>query len=1073
MLVIDLKSLQNKLFWVTLCCNCACFLSQGLTTVTSLTRTKVTLNSTLVQMNSSVAPNVGSRMTSVKFTSSQIRSTTVTPSSTSSVTPLVTTERSTIVFTPFSSVEAFVSSEVTQVDTSAFTRLSVTLTSRLVTPAKSTKLAQSSTIVSHRTSVTRSVTPNLTARVTPSSTRVKSTQIASSLENTSVTSTLTLKDATSVTFLVTPSVTFSFQTSVTTFPFKPSSVPSTVLSSIPKSQTSLSLILSVTSRVTSSVPSLLTPSVTSGVFGSMTTATSVLSKATSATSIVSTSSLSLKKSSLTSTTSSVLNVTQSSDQLSSKAVLPSLSVTSLVTRFSSSTAWSSSKQFTVSRSVSLVKTARLYSSRFSPVTKTSVTQPSSPSMLSTPHLTLSSKKTTTLSPSASPISSVVSAESSVVSRISIRSSSAVSFASSKSIVILNSSFESSRLLSFSKSGIAGSGASLSLSRAVVTPFLSRHVTSKSRNLVLPSQFSSPFLSVSLSTFPVSSTVPSFSRDLKSSLVAVSSQLLSTLSFFSDFQFSNLSRTLSSIITNTTSTQPTTSNQVPGVLSSTKSSYTSTSQTVVLATKYSPPNSIFFKYSSTHTSISQTVVLATKYFSPNSIFSKYSSTHTSISQTVVLATKYSSRHSSFSKSFHFSSILGTLQSSSSVLLSSNTTWTVTPTDSTVTLSVTPSSTVVIPTNSPPRLYNNMGRVSARAGKALYFTIPDDTFYDSEDRASTRNLSLSVSLANGTSIPSDFWLQFDNASQTIYGLPLSAHVPSGIIGEGFILRAQDSRGAEALDAFEVLVVPSEKPVVQELRVRIANDFLAFNRNVTQRLLLLKKIADYYGDPDRSLIRVLSFTPGSVIMTWTNDSLLTDSCDEEKLDYVANKVLLPDGEVREEFTDALQGFPVQSASQGRLGVCNGSEPDTGTPITAAPVSKIEGDLWHKHVLVGVLVVLIVLVLVALLIWYCRRRRPKPSNEKHTFKKRKPIVLGPEIELKPMPGKPLVLPDDDPSLPPSYISETSLDKPMYSDDEDEEDYGKRSPSVVYEPPPPFHAALAEDPRSSPPPMYLLPPVY
>lgn len=406
-----------------------------------------------------------------------------------------------------------------------------------------------------------------------------------------------------------------------------------------------------------------------------------------------------------------------------------------------------------------------------------------------------------------------------------------------------------------------------------------------------------------------------------------------------------------------------------------------------------------------------------------------------------------------------------------------TQTVMPTDSTVTLSVTPSSTVIIPTtapsNSPPRLYNNMGRVNAPAGKALFFTIPDDTFYDSEDKATTRSLALSVLLANGSSIPSDFWLQFDVASQTIYGLPLSAHVPSGVIGEGFILRAQDSQGAEALDAFEVLVVPSEKPVVQELIVKIANDFVTFNRNVSQRLLLLQKIAAYYGDPDRSLIRVLTFMPGSVIMTWANDSLPTDRCDEEKVDNVTNKVLLTDGEVREEFKDALQGFPVESASQRRLGVCNGTEPDTGAPITPAQQSRVKEDLWHKHVLVGVLVVLIILVLVGLLIWYCRRRRPKPFNEKRTFKKRKPIVLGPEIELQPIPGRPLVLPDDDPSQPPSYISETSLDKPVSSGDEDEEDYGKRSPSVVYEPPPPFHAVLADDPRNSPPPAYLLPPIY
>lgn len=332
---------------------------------------------------------------------------------------------------------------------------------------------------------------------------------------------------------------------------------------------------------------------------------------------------------------------------------------------------------------------------------------------------------------------------------------------------------------------------------------------------------------------------------------------------------------------------------------------------------------------------------------------------------------------------------------------------------------------------------------------------------------------MTLANGSSIPTDFWLQFDIASQTINGLPLDEHVPDGILGQVLVLRARDNNSAETFDAFEVLVVPSETPVVQELKVRITNEFATFN--LALKLALLKKIAAYYDDADESKITVLTFSPGSVIMTWTNDSLPTDKCDEEKLQYVTNKMLLPNGEVREEFREALRGFPVVSASQERFSVCNGSFiAPTETPIDPArKEARVEEHLWYKHVLVGLLIVVIIVVLAALLIWYCRRRRPKPLEEKRTFKKRKPIVLGPEIELKPLPGKPLVLPDDDPSLPSSYISETSFNKPTYSDDEDEEDYGKRRPSVVYEPPPPFYPPQDDYPRNSPPPAYLMPPMY
>ena len=394
---------------------------------------------------------------------------------------------------------------------------------------------------------------------------------------------------------------------------------------------------------------------------------------------------------------------------------------------------------------------------------------------------------------------------------------------------------------------------------------------------------------------------------------------------------------------------------------------------------------------------------------------------------------------------------------------------------MTRSVTPSSSIVRPTterpNSPPKVYNEMGRVSAPAGKALYLRIPDDTFYDSEDQATTRHLSLSVVFASGENIPSDFWLQFDNKTQTIYGLPLNAHVRSGVSGESLVLRARDSQGAEAFDAFELLVVPSEKPVVQELTLRISNDFRIFISNVSQRLLLLEKIAAFYGDSDSSQIRVLNFTAGSVIIKWTNDSLPTDTCDEEKVLFIADRIL-EGGEVKEEFKEALRDFPVENATQIRMGVCEGNQLGGETTIAPAQQSRIEeNNLWYKHVLTGLLFVLIILVLVAILVWYRRRRRPKPHNEKRTFKKRKPIILGQEIELVPMASKPIVLPADDPSQPPSYLSETSLDKPMSSDDE--EDYGKRSPSIRYQSPPPFHTAPTEDPRSSPPPAYTMPPMY
>ena len=924
--------------------------------------------STLVKMNSSTAPSyttVGSRITPVRVSSPQIESTASTQSNATTVTH---SKQSTVLVTRSSFVGSSLSSatQVTQVNSTVITSLAMTSKSSVVTQRSSLDVIESSRTVSKRTSissiVTRSRVSYSSVKVTPSSPFV-STVRSSELDSTSV---------------------------------------------IRSSRTNTSTVSTVTSRVTMIVTSPVAPSVTSGVISSVIKShtsslqtelivTSLLPR-TSLVTVVSTripKSISLLSSPLGSTARSIFSVVQSSDQLSSKTALPSRSLT-VTTPESESIISSTIRLLTSSPRIStaLYKTTKItttakevHSSSFSKVTETSKTFPT---------LDTSTRRITSVTDKTATFSSFLT----VLSRFPALLFSTVSFSSSKSGVILNSSFRSYssfssvKLLSFNTSGTFVSTASLSISRSSFTRYITPSHLTKSRKLV------------------------SHSRFLTS--------LLSTVTFSQTATYTN--------------TTPTASKQSPGIVSSTVSFRAkSISQTVVLATipMSKPPD-------------------------PSSV-------------AVVSRT---SKYSSFS--FHFSSILGILPSSSA-LSSSNATQSVTATGATQTVSVLPTSSVpatappTSPPNLPPLLLNNIGRVRAPAGKALQFTIPDDTFYDSEDRATTRNLSLSMTLANGSSIPTDFWLQFDIASQTINGLPLDEHVPDGILGQVLVLRARDNNSAVTFDAFEVLVVPSEKPLVQELRVRITNEFATFNRDLALRLALLKKIAAYYDDEDESKIRVLTFSPGSVIMTWTNDSLPTDRCDEEKLQYVTSKMLLPNGEVRKEFREALQDFPVVSASEERFGVCNESYiPPAETPIgPAKKEARAEENLWYKHVLVGLLIVLIIIVLAALLIWYCRRRRPKPASEKRTFKKRKPIVLGPEIELKPLPGKPLVLPDDDPSLPPSYISETSFNKPTYSDDEDEEDYGKRSPSVVYEPPPPFYPAQDDDIRNSPPPAYLMPPMY
>ena len=329
------------------------------------------------------------------------------------------------------------------------------------------------------------------------------------------------------------------QTIVTTLLSKKSSVTFVAFTSSPELQTPY---LSVTSRLPNTVTFLLTPG---------------------ASSVVRSSTFSLRASV---TTSLLFSVSFAAESMSSRTALSfeSSTFTILASKLSSSRA-----------STALYKTSlmtRVPSSRFSQVSTSVILQRSSRSTFSTSSPTSSVKFTST-------ISSVVSAKSSLVSRMSTPYMS--TFASRKSDIIFNSSFKSSISLSFVTSGSFIDTASLFLSRTIVTPFILCLLSFKSQNVTSSLTVSTPFLSVSLSIFVTSSS----SRKVISSLSFSSTQDHSS-SFISLSQLWHFSKTFS-FGTHTFSVQPIVSSQSVRVFSFTFISFPSKSQTLVLATTYSP------------------------------------------------------------------------------------------------------------------------------------------------------------------------------------------------------------------------------------------------------------------------------------------------------------------------------------------------------------------------------------------------------------------------------------------------------------------------------------------------------
>lgn len=77
------------------------------------------------------------------------------------------------------------------------------------------------------------------------------------------------------------------------------------------------------------------------------------------------------------------------------------------------------------------------------------------------------------------------------------------------------------------------------------------------------------------------------------------------------------------------------------------------------------------------------------------------------------------------------------------------------------------------NFAPTIKQRLRKLPVVAGKVFRFTIPEDSFQDFED-GNTKKLRLIFKSAQGTALSSSSWIQFDTATQEVYGLPLEEQV-----------------------------------------------------------------------------------------------------------------------------------------------------------------------------------------------------------------------------------------------------------------------------------------------------------
>ncbi|XP_071807076.1 dystroglycan 1-like [Asterias amurensis] len=402
------------------------------------------------------------------------------------------------------------------------------------------------------------------------------------------------------------------------------------------------------------------------------------------------------------------------------------------------------------------------------------------------------------------------------------------------------------------------------------------------------------------------------------------------------------------------------------------------------------------------------------------------------------------------------------------------------------------------NNAPTVNRRLKRVEAMEGKLLNFTIRRNTFSDIED-GDTRNLSLLVLTFELNELPAKFWLKFDKKSQTLYGLPLKEQAKEKRFD--LILVAQDSQGLQVRNPFEVVVaaapsIEDAPPPPVKMGMTLDIDYDEFINNPQMQLFILNKIAKAFGDSNADAITITEIKRGSVIISWVNNTLPTDQCNNELILELQSKIMTPDGKPTQALIDAfLPEFNITEVESVPLGVCASTTPVMAVVTTTADPglgggSNQPNDMWISTVLPAVVIAVILLIAgVIIFILYRKSRKGKLSDEdQNTFiNKGIPIIFADEIEdgeKQPSSGSPLIMKTEKPPLSPPEYTETqqpllnSSNQPGGGEEDDKHSLPMvdMSGTPSYQPPPPLSPSPPEN-RSNVPPRdissYRKPPAY
>ncbi|KAF4097944.1 dystroglycan [Onychostoma macrolepis] len=376
------------------------------------------------------------------------------------------------------------------------------------------------------------------------------------------------------------------------------------------------------------------------------------------------------------------------------------------------------------------------------------------------------------------------------------------------------------------------------------------------------------------------------------------------------------------------------------------------------------------------------------------------------------------------------------------------------------------------NIKPQLRNPIDQVNAYIGTYFEVKVPSDTFFDKEDGTTDK---LRLTLRKGSDVVGDdSWIQFNSTSQLLYGLPDQEH-------EGkheYFMQATDKGGLYAIDAFEVRVNRwgniVKSPVL--FTAVFEGDARTVTNDIHKKILLVKKLAQSFGDRNSSTVTLKNIMKGSIIVEWTNNSLQQNPCPKEQIQQLSRKISNNEGRPSPQFMHVMEpdfkalNITVRGTASCRnyMFVPLGEIPDpTTSPVTpAVGAGRQSNDDVYLHTVIPAVVVAAILLIAGIIAMICYRKKRKGKltiEDQATFiKKGVPIIFADELDdSKPPPSSsmPLILQEEKPPLPPPEYPNmaspetTPLNQDLLGEYTPLHDEDPNAPP--YQPPPPFSTPM------------------